>query len=1626
MTTVQEDPKRCFAPHSGHEAQTQLVSQQPSLAPSTFHQPTTTLCPPSPVGGTAVAPALLLHSRYNSARSISHRSSVASTARRSISTVHSHVSDFQNVRFDPDPAKDISLWGGIALLISNMTGPGLVTVPIIAQQAGWLPTIAVFALIGLLSSLSSLFICEAMTEVPGNEYFQSNVEFSNLVLCFFGKRYHVLVQVIFFLAMQTTNIASIAVSAQLFDNLLIKLFHQTCGIRIAPHPGFVCVNEQLNSASPFSGVMIMSAGVLVALAMILPLAFLKLSENIWIQLASFILVLFVVLQWIVTFFIHGLDSTLVPLVGSDVSQIFGTVLFNYAFITTVPSWANAKQPNVSIHKTIGYSVSITTVIYILVAILGGMAFHIPEDSTLIQAINSSPQVSVLSQITGYTFPIAALITSIPINIIVIRYNLIQSGVCNMFWSNMLSAVAPWLVAVPCMTGTGLTTVINWSSLFLLSTANFLIPFILYIYSKKHKDKLRKLPIIELEQHVRLSREVSYSSHSGFSRRPSSMVESLRQRHNQSYPDLHIMSSTTATGGNTAPPSPGGRSIGHHSAGHSSEDHSQRHHPTSSHSESNLWSAGHRRLGTNQTGHSPWPSLETPTMSGPYFSFAKDGELHERDASGASSSHPPTSGAIRPSGSSTVILHDPVTEMAQRKATLQRRLSRKDRILSLISEKHKRALEQQQEKERMQGQNEKPVPPMILLSQSTTDLTIEGINEKDTDLEEQQHIPTNYEDAPTIPEEGTPTDASSDGRRIHRKSSFFSSALNKLHKSFVPSSPTTQRSYDMTFGNYHKASFEEVLQGRDSQSHKTEHPSKESPASPTLSISASFSPISPKKSALKKSSVHSPGAATPTVQDHDMSTPRPSLSIPTLAAGTDQNRRDSGSMINAATMDNSRLSPSGPAGSQSHSPQLAAAIVTMPSTPDSASASPLSPRSPDRRVSFSDEQAQPNASSTTTTAMSPPQSLPPPQATHLERKPSFSSETKRAMRAALQGLTGGSPKPFSSSSPSTSTSIAREGSQKLLRREDSNSRDSTASTSSSNSLDDEHDLGPELDVAKAGESGLRTPTFGHYSADIANVTTAAGGGWMITQPQAVVAPKGIAAAVASQGRRDSIGRMAAAFSSQPGSFAIKTTRSDSGQQQLQLPRRTGEGQDVSRSSTLVPEDRKDVRDTKPLSTVMTLSPSSPPLLPIPPAADMNPAGEFTLPTTLRMDQTERECEEQQHQSRQHVNAEEVTEQSSTTSGTDKQTLSTQSLKDMNRFPPSSSHPTLLAVSTVMTPTMHLTPPSPLLNQDVPQFGPLSLPSSRPSSPSSPSFTITTSQPTVIESQPTFDPPSPCTPPPGGTYSHSHSHSQSLSASPWTGMGFGGCGKDEKSAHRRQSSHQLPNSHFCRTNRSSPSPASHRIITPPFLGGNNYSIPGFSSSSHQSGHDKSPTLDHFPILGGAGVGLSGGEPLEDGSNNHGRKRHGYHTREHSRSTMISALGGRLSPSSPPPLIVPGHDTMLPDGGVTSSTAAAITTTTMVSSAVAGLGGGGFDGRGGGGSNGLCGRPSLPESQWTLPQHQQSLADFDAQWSLRAIPEWVPLSSLTVAWSSLGVLCFGIGATIIYDFVLLGLGKNPVGSS
>jgi hypothetical protein len=140
----------------------------------------------------------------------------------------------------------IGFWGGMALLISSITGPGLTTSASprpnapkrVADEGQSLfcsnrldglrscsqssartmlktrsPTIA-FLVFGVISGSVSLFLVETMSTIHGNESFQSRVEYATVAHLYLGDKIHVFMQILLYCALQSVNISSIIISEQ--------------------------------------------------------------------------------------------------------------------------------------------------------------------------------------------------------------------------------------------------------------------------------------------------------------------------------------------------------------------------------------------------------------------------------------------------------------------------------------------------------------------------------------------------------------------------------------------------------------------------------------------------------------------------------------------------------------------------------------------------------------------------------------------------------------------------------------------------------------------------------------------------------------------------------------------------------------------------------------------------------------------------------------------------------------------------------------------------------------------------------------------------------------------------------------------------------------------------------------------------------------------------------------------------------------------------------------------------------------------------------------------------------------------------------------------------------------------
>lgn len=122
--------------------------------------------------------------------------------------------------------------------------------------------------------------------------------------------------------------------------MFIAIFKKTCGLGFSP-AGWICVTEQTANNSPFpsGSYFFFTFGLLATAILVVPLGFFNLVENVKVQIGSFILLIAILVEWIISFGIHGFDTSNLPAASENSGQVVGTVLLNYAFITTVSCFA---------------------------------------------------------------------------------------------------------------------------------------------------------------------------------------------------------------------------------------------------------------------------------------------------------------------------------------------------------------------------------------------------------------------------------------------------------------------------------------------------------------------------------------------------------------------------------------------------------------------------------------------------------------------------------------------------------------------------------------------------------------------------------------------------------------------------------------------------------------------------------------------------------------------------------------------------------------------------------------------------------------------------------------------------------------------------------------------------------------------------------------------------------------------------------------------------------------------------------------------------------------------------------------------------------------------------------------
>jgi hypothetical protein len=175
-------------------------------------------------------------------------------------------------------------------------------------------------------------LCDAIQRIPGNSKFEHRYEFATTVKHYWGQNAYIAFQIFYNIALQTSNIAAMIISAQVLD----QLFQKTRGHSYAldfQHGKFIksttiptalwCEKGYFSDDYCEEGhelTWVISIGYMIAMAICIPFGYLNLDDNMWFQWFSLAgLLIFTSEFWVCgARFCHVIGSTV--LLGNGIGS----------------------------------------------------------------------------------------------------------------------------------------------------------------------------------------------------------------------------------------------------------------------------------------------------------------------------------------------------------------------------------------------------------------------------------------------------------------------------------------------------------------------------------------------------------------------------------------------------------------------------------------------------------------------------------------------------------------------------------------------------------------------------------------------------------------------------------------------------------------------------------------------------------------------------------------------------------------------------------------------------------------------------------------------------------------------------------------------------------------------------------------------------------------------------------------------------------------------------------------------------------------------------------------------------------------------------------------------------------
>lgn len=211
--------------------------------------------------------------------------SIDESSRRSLddSVLHTVESGILSNNSSSISLPSIGFLGSLSICVNSITGPAMVNLPLTFQQAGLIPTTLTLVFICMLSSLCSLHMANTISKVPGNKQFRKEIEFSEAFFMFWGRKWFLFTQTVYFSCVTCLNISSIVDTAQVVDTFVGHWIGREGAVALQiPQFSFLwwnpssCSPEELRLGEciPFQqhDGMLLTVGYIITILLFLPLA----------------------------------------------------------------------------------------------------------------------------------------------------------------------------------------------------------------------------------------------------------------------------------------------------------------------------------------------------------------------------------------------------------------------------------------------------------------------------------------------------------------------------------------------------------------------------------------------------------------------------------------------------------------------------------------------------------------------------------------------------------------------------------------------------------------------------------------------------------------------------------------------------------------------------------------------------------------------------------------------------------------------------------------------------------------------------------------------------------------------------------------------------------------------------------------------------------------------------------------------------------------------------------------------------------------------------------------------------------------------------------------------------------